>query len=391
MSVRYATGEEKDQIKALWQYAFTDTESFCDYFFEKRYDVCCNLVVAEEDRVRASLLMNPYRFRHGNIEETVRYIVGISVFPEYRGRKYTTSMIQEAFRYAYQNGETLSLLMPIDTSIYRRYGYENCFDMEMLTVDLSKMPVFRPRKDYTMARIASPQDARLADLVSVYEEAAKQWGSYVLRDCSYFSTLYEEVKEEQGEIFVVYDEACQPKGYMIFYPKYELGTKGWVREMLAVQSEVYDCFLSLIQGHATQMNQAVIYQPENSLLMRYLGEDNRIVREKKPFLMARILNVQKVLESLEKSEGEAVWLRVEDPMIEENNGYFELSSFGVRKSEEPVREAIDLSIGELTLLYMGRVTVQQLCFLKSFSYADETVEAISRFFPPKTSYINDYI
>lgn len=391
MPIRFAFEQEKEQIKTLWRYAFTDTESFCDYFFEKRYDVRYNIVAEENGKVHASLLMNPYSFRHGRLEGISRYIVGISVFPEYRGKKYTTSMLQASFRRSYENGESLSLLMPIDTGIYRRYGYENCFDMEILTMELTKIPKPKVSRRYDVVRLESPEEPQIADLQSVYQDASAQWDNYVLRDRDYFATLYGEVKEEQGEILIAYDEAKRPKGYMIFYPKYELGVLGFVREILVSESGVYDCFLRIIQSHATQMKKVMIHQPENSLLMRYLGEDNSIHRERKPFLMARILNVNIVLESLDLPKHGSICLRIVDPMIEENNGSFEISDTGVRRLEEQTDEAIDLSIGELTLLYMGRVSPSELSFLKGFEYRAETLQMMRRLFPPKISYINDYI
>lgn len=390
MAIRCAGREDKEQVKALWQYAFNETESFTEYFFEKRYREEYNLVVAEEEEVRASLLLNPYTLRHQPGEETVRYVVGISVWPEYRGMKYTTKLLKAAFEQLYEQGESLSLLMPIDTGIYRRYGYENCFDMEVFEIDMEKIEPKR-REGYFFKRVRSAEDQSLADAAGVYEKRSRLWQNCLIRDRKYFADFFEEVRQERGEILVCYDGKALPKGYMVFYPKNEGGETGFVREMLVLEAAVYDVFLRLIQSHKTQIKKVLIHQPEDSLFMDFLGNNNQIRRQKRPFLMARILNLQKLLESLPVSRETDLRLRVSDSMIPQNDGLFHLTARGAVRLSQDQEADLALSIGEMTRLYMGRLSPDELCFLKGEDWAQEKRRMLRGLFPKKTSYINDYI
>lgn len=392
MSIRYAVKADQEQVKALWNYCFVESESFSEYFFEKRYDHKDNLIV-DERGVRASLMLNPYRLRHGSIEDRTRYVVGISVWPEYRGMKYTTAVLKKAFMDLYEQGETISLLMPINTQIYRRYGYENCFDMDIYTLDLSSIAVRDRMKigGYRLYRIASSEDKQLQNLVKLYQRAAKKWDCHLVRDEIYYQNLYQEIKAEQGEMILCRDEDGEDAGYMIFYPKFEPLQTGFVREMIVIDSSVYAVFLSLIQNHGTQIKQVVIHQPKDSLFSAYMGRSNQIRHERKPFLMARILHVRKILESLCIKEPVLFRIHIEDSMIEQNEGMYLLSSEGVTFEKEGQEADVSLTIGELTLLYMGQIRFSELCFIRHWNYDTEKVMLMERLFPLKTSYINDYI
>lgn len=390
MAVRWAGKEDKEQIKALWQYAFNETESFMEYFFTKRYREEYNLVVAEEE-IRASLLLNPYTLHHQRGEETVRYVVGISVWPEYRGMKYTTKLLRESFERLYEQGESLSLLMPIDTGIYRRYGYENCFDMQILELEVEHITA-KEQTGYFLRRVRSSEDGTLADARAVYEKNSLHWQNFLLRDKNYFADFFEEVRQENGEILVCYDRTGLAKGYMVFYPKEENEEEtGFVRELLVLEAAVYDVFLRLIKSHKTQIKKVIIHQPEDSLLMDFLGNDNQVRRQSRPFLMARILNLRKLLQKLPLSEETDLRIRVSDPMIAANDGLFHLTAKGITEMSPDQKEDFGLSIGEMTRLYMGRLSFDQLCFLKGEDGPQEKRKMMKEIFPKKSSYINDYI
>lgn len=407
MDIRYATLQEKNQVKALWRYAFDDTDSFVEYFFDRRYDPQNNIVLIEKEELRASLLVNPYKFHHGKINEQVRYIIGISVWPEHRGKKYTTLMLKKAFADCYDKGESISLLMPIHTGIYRRYGYENVFEMDSYTFSLEQLEQAMKGKKieknqaYTLARITLAkgqqeqdrlaEEQKIADLVTIYQQTATSWDNYLLRDADYFKTLYAEVKEEEGQIILCYGEQGKALGYMIFYPKFEPKQTGFVREMLALDSSVYAMFFSLIRSHRTQINQIVLHQPENSLLMEYLGQNNQITKEKKPFLMARILNVHQVLESVSQGTDCHLRIGVTDDMLPQNTGVYTLVQGKVSFQKQAGSEELSLSIGELTRLYMGRISYEDLCFLWGITPDENIKGAMTELFPRKISYINDYI
>jgi hypothetical protein len=67
-------------------------------------------------------------------------------------KKLTTKLLNKALEEAYNLGEKISLLMPIDTAIYRRYGYENCFSLYSFEVNLSDIE-YKNNKSVNLERI----------------------------------------------------------------------------------------------------------------------------------------------------------------------------------------------------------------------------------------------
>ena len=107
-NIRYALHQDLKAIRDLWQYSFADEESFISYYFDKRYDSAYNLI-AYEDVLLASLQRNPYKININNDLQDTAYIVGISVYPEHRGKKLTTHLMHKALKEAYEKEEKISL------------------------------------------------------------------------------------------------------------------------------------------------------------------------------------------------------------------------------------------------------------------------------------------
>lgn len=86
MKIRFAREEDKKVVKELWSYSFQDSQSYMDYYFSNRYEASNNIILEDNETIVASLLINPYTLILNGEEKKVRYIVGVSVFPEHRGK-----------------------------------------------------------------------------------------------------------------------------------------------------------------------------------------------------------------------------------------------------------------------------------------------------------------
>ncbi len=384
--IRYALKEEMSEIRNLWEYSFSDDESFVDYYFEKRYDPRVNLI-AKDDSLLASLQRNPYKINIGSDLQDTAYVVGISVYPEHRGKKLTTKLLNKALEEAYDLGEKISLLMPIDTSIYRRYGYENCFSLYSFEVNLSDIE-HKNSKTVSVERITKMTDEFADSLIGIYSKKAENWDIYLERDRRHYYTYFEEVKVESGEVFLAKNEADEPIGYMVFYPKAET-SKGYVRELFYLDFRALESFMSLIASHKTQINSVTIQQPVDSQLMYYFGFNNKIYVNLKPFMMARIVNVKYVFEKLAKDMILDLNIRIDDAILNQNNQVFHIKNGSVSTSYNEPDAVMD--IGTLTQLYMGAVTVSSAYDLGKIEMQRPVLSQLDRLFYSKISYVNEYI
>ena len=88
MNMRYAKEEEKDNIKEIWNYCFNDEESFVNYYFNNKYNNNNTIVACEDKDIVSSLQLNQYKIKLNDKEYEVSYVVGVSTFPQVRGRGY---------------------------------------------------------------------------------------------------------------------------------------------------------------------------------------------------------------------------------------------------------------------------------------------------------------
>ena len=127
MEIRFARECEKDNIMEIWDYCFNDGPKFTDYYFNNKYKNYNTIVVEEEAEIVSSLQLNQYRIQLNNQIYNTSYVVGVSTLPEARGRGYMKYMMEFMLNELYKKNQLISILMPIDYRLYRKYGYEHLF------------------------------------------------------------------------------------------------------------------------------------------------------------------------------------------------------------------------------------------------------------------------
>ena len=95
MKIRFAREEDKKVVKELWSYSFQDSQSYMDYYFSNRYEASNNIILEDNETIVASLLINPYTLILNGEEKKVRYIVGVSVYTEQRGKAYSSFLMKQ--------------------------------------------------------------------------------------------------------------------------------------------------------------------------------------------------------------------------------------------------------------------------------------------------------
>ena len=125
--MRYATYDDIDNVKKLWNYCFGDDESFVDYYFRSKYKNENTIVIEKDKKIISSLQLNQYKIKLNNKVYDTSYIVGVSTLPEARGKGYMKDIMSYALNEIYKKGQLVSILMPVDFRLYRKFGYENCY------------------------------------------------------------------------------------------------------------------------------------------------------------------------------------------------------------------------------------------------------------------------
>ena len=358
MKIRFARAEDKKIVKQLWSYSFQDSQSYVDYYFSKRYEPLNNIILEDNETIVASLLINPYTLVLNGEEKKLRYIVGVSVFPEYRGKGYSSFLMKQTLSLLQKYKDEMVLLMPIDTSIYRRYGFINTFFDYSFKMELGK--VFLNKTNIRFEKADKRNAEHIELLLGLYHQEMKKKIAYIKRTKEDFIVRISEWEAEGGDIYLMYQEN-NIVGYFIMHPRYEKDT-ALVQELIATNQNAVFAVINFLNHHQTQCKSAIIHPVNKNLFDLSIGYDNQILRNLHPFMMSRVLDVKAVLqrkytEIFSELEGKKIF--VEDSVLSVNHGVFQFLN-GKVVTVESSQWDMKMSIDALTLLTMGQIDLETL-------------------------------
>lgn len=393
MNIRYAIENDREQVISLWNYCFEDEEEFVNYYFENVYDEKNTLVVEEDDEVLSSLQLNKYKIKLRNNDYKISYIVGVSSKPEIRGHGYMKNLMVHTLEELYKNGEIVSILMAIDYRLYRRYGFDHCYDQLQYNIRTEELSKF---KLTSRLKRASVDDAKI--LADIYKESMKNLNGYTIRDEDYFKKFIMEIESENGRVYI--NEENNSKSYIAYYIQ---GDTFFVRELIYSGVSSLKCVLAYIYNHNTQCKNTVINSPVDDKIK--LVVDNLKTCEMKfvPFMAGRMINFKKYLETLNLDsekikiiEGKSINIKVKDKYIEQNDGVFKISILNNKINVEKVDEAydIELNINSIAQLAFSYLNIDEILMLNeidenSLSYDQKNI--LNILFEKKTNYIDELV
>jgi len=388
MLIRYAKKDEINDIKNIWNYCFNDEESFVDYYFKNKYNNNNTIVACEDNDIVSSLQLNQYKIKLDNKEYETSYVVGVSTFPQVRGRGYMKKIMEYSLNELYRKKQLVSILMPIDYRLYRKYGYEHCYDQLEYNIDIESLKNFK-----LIGRLYKADETHIDDLININNLFLNDVNGNTVRDKDYYINLFKEIESENGHIYVYKDGSY--KGYVIYFLN---GDNMFVRELFYKDLDSLKSILKFIYNHNTQCEKVTISSPINDKIRFILDNPKTVDIKVKPFMMGRVINVKEYLEGLEIKSDEEISanIYIEDKFIKENNGIFNISIknkyIEVKKVEE--KGALQLSINTFTQLAFSYINMKEAMILNDINENKNNKDAIHLLevlFDKKENYINEYV
>lgn len=394
MEIRYAKEEDIESIKEIWSYCFNDTESFMKYYFNDKYKSENTVVALDEGKIISSLQLNQYKLLLNNKVYNTSYVVGVSTLPEGRGTGYMSKVIKFTLNELYKKGQLVSILMPIDYRLYRRFGYEHCYDQIEYTINTDDLKNFK-----SSGKMIKSNLSQIDDLIRIDRAFLNEVNGNVLKDEHYYKNLFKEIQSEDGFLYI--HEGNEKDGYIVYFINED---KMFVRELFYKNIDALKSMLKFIYNHNTQCKIVTISTPIIDKIRFILDNPKDSEIKIKPFMMGRIINVKKFIEDvdIENDINSSFNLLIEDKFINENNGLFKISIQNkkvsvehlYKKDEEKHQEDFDvkLDINTLTQLAFSYIDVNEAIFLNDIKdVSEETLEILNCIFSKKNNYINEYI
>lgn len=382
MEIRFAKDSEKENIREIWDYCFNDSPKFTDFYFNNKYDNKNTVVVDEDGKIVSSLQLNQYELNLNNKLYNTSYLVGVSTLPQVRGKGYMKNIMEFTLKNLYDKNQLVSILMPIDYRLYRRYGYEHCYDQIEYELEIESLKSFKSYGDMKKATLDD-----IDNLIDIYNLFLNDTNGNIKRDKEYYINLFKEINSEDGYIYIHENE-----GYIIYFINED---KMFIRELFYKNIDSLKSMLKFVYNHNTQCKSVTITSPINDKIRFVLDNPRNTTIKIKPFMMGRVINLEKYLNNLDiqSNLNDTIFVYVKDEFIEENNGVFKLEISNNKLSAQKGNYDYDVEfdINTITQLVFSYIDASEAFLLNGIDENNKVKKFLNEVFPKKDNYINEYI
>ena len=385
MNIRLARECEQNNIMEIWNYCFNDGPKFTDYYFSNKYKNYNTIVVEEGTNIVSSLQLNQYKIKLNDKEYNTSYVVGVSTLPEVRGKGYMKHIMDFTLNELYKKNQLVSILMPIDYRLYRKYGYEHCYDQIEYEIDIEYLGGFK-----SLGSLKKASLKHINEMINIEKYFLENLNGMVVRDEKYYENLFKEVESEDGHIYIHENE--ESDGYIIYFIN---GDSIFVRELYYKNINALKGMLKFIYNHNTQCKKVTITSPVDDKIRLISANPRTLTTKFKPFMMGRIINFKKYLESLniESNEKTSLIISIKDDYIKQNNKIFKITLENNKLSVEEGKFDFDVefNINTISQLAFSYISGKEAYLLNNLQENEDAIKFLDIIFIKKQNYINEYV
>lgn len=332
MEVRKLDGKEHWKTRNLYEEVFAeDSAAFVEYYYTEKVKDNEIYVVEEDGEICAMLHLNPYTLCVNGRNKSAHYIVAVATKEKYRKRGYMKTLMIQALRDLHEKGETFTYLMPAAEALYTPFDFRTVYEQENR---------YCPESDsleegVETSELEEQECKELAETANEYLK--KKYQIFAWRDAAYYERLKKECESDQAKLML--------------YRKNE---------------KIVDLRVS---GHAEE--------------------------KEAPKIMARILDVRRMLMSVNLRSLMAVAFHITDPILEENNRCVVITgtefSGVMLMDSKPENSEGSVTIGALTSLLLGAKNVEEICEEDGVKMTERMKQELKKIIPLSQIYLNEIV
>lgn len=279
-------------------------------------------------------------------------LTGVTTYPEYTGRGLIHSLIAKGLQYMRENDLTISFLYPYSIPLYRKKGWEIVSDQMTFTIKDTQLP-----KKKNVPGMITRVDIRAEDIKNIYKYYSLQKHGALIRGDFEWEEYWRWDNEEDMMAAVYYSQEEKPLGYVIYYIENDIMH---IKEIIYLNTEAKNGLWNFISAHYSMVTEVRGYNyTGDSIAFQF--DDSEIEETIRPYIMARIVDVQSFLEQYPfqtTDDNSKFYFRVHDPICDWNDGIFYLHFEDGENICEKVEEydgayLVELDISTLTTMLMG--------------------------------------
>lgn len=329
--------EIKQQTRDLWRTCFHDSEEFMDVYFEEKYTDEDNLTIRHDGHVVAAMQLIPYRMTFYGSVHRAGYISGLATLPQYRGKGYASNLIHEAHRRLFNQGATLSFLVPDGED--NRHFYEKPQHGSFWTsVYRQELPLDVTNDgDFSKIEVSEP-DEWANELYVFYRRLTSDLPFMVHPSENDFFAALEDADIENGYVLVAHRKR-RLVGFCLAVK--EPNGRVYIRTLAITETATRAAFVDYLCRHCEV----------DKVYRRFCLPGS--LKGSIPYAMARVINVPRFLSAIATpNPGFQLHIGVEGDLdIPENNGWYIVENGRVRLTNEKPESIV--TPGGLAAMFMA--------------------------------------
>ncbi|MBR1639581.1 MAG: GNAT family N-acetyltransferase [Treponema sp.] len=278
----------------------------------------------EDNTLIAQIINNPFEFYLDGKNVKAGGIGAVSTLPEYRDSGAIRQIFERLIPQTYTNGEVISALYPFNHKFYRKFGYEVIpfrneykFSPSVLK-DYQNIPGSREIKIKRWKK-----DDDVSAFLEVYETFAKKMNLSARRTPDIMENHMKYEKEFIDRKFsYLFLMENKPIAYLIFTDVYNAeAAELKVDECAWTDRKSFYAILNFLSLFSADYGSITLPLPKGIDLLKIIRSPDAYNIEKRScqHFMLRVINVQKLLETIKKPADCDFTIRIEDELIKENN------------------------------------------------------------------------
>lgn len=331
------------KVSELWKSCFHDTKSYMQFYFQWKTDENKIVTSFEEDTITSMIHLNPYEIMLNKKGVPSYYIVGVATREDYRKRGLMRKLLQASLHQMYDENIPFAYLMPAKESIYLPFDFRTVAVQQRIRLSKSDLYHKKITDDYKCIHLDSKNQIMLKKLSEfTNDRLAQNHHVYTRRSAQYYKAFLAEMKSCNGGIIVI-EKDNKICGYGAF----------------AIEEGVIEVIDYIFDNDTDVMKQLLL----ENIIEQYKIEVKAEAGDfSKPTIMARIVNFTEFIAHITSKEDMTLNLQIIDPIIEANEGIYEVvwkgSNCTLKKGNAIPDFSID--IATLTSFLFGSITTKEV-------------------------------
>lgn len=373
---------ELNKDKGLYEERFVDLMCYCFKMCKKEdFKADWKMSAPERETVLgmldgdtlASCITIPYRkvYLDGQCIPMAG-LGGVTTASTYRSGGVCSNLIKEGLKVMYDKGAVFSMLAPFSYEFYQKLGWKWCYNNISYEFEIERLKRFKNLGDITYLTEETKRE-----LQSFYETYIQSLNGSCLREEYHWK---KRISKQLDHYTILYrNNEGQVEGYMI----YKINHQALVFEIVELQYTTMSClrsFFNYIGTHSAQVTKVNIAAKEHDIILDILPNPRCQVLVNS-YMMGRIINVVKALETYKFAQDGVFVIDVKDDICEWNTGHFKVTISEGLATVEKVEEEPDFTIDirELMQVIIGFKTMQDVDHLETITWIKHKEEVLKYF------------